>query len=206
MFRFPGTGFSPYFFTSLPCTSTGSNCCPQQLVPSFPAKINDAKNLKKVLERWGRVGIVDAAFKGLQSFAWHSFYNLSLTVLVQLLMNLSPLRRLCIYLLNYGYHSWEKGTKWWGDQATAKIFELSRGRRRFGHLFNECICTCTGVSSSDTFYENFDYKILKPRKPLWWITLADGKGHKANRLVVPPLNISDIPYRTSSNPSVLITN
>ena len=33
--------------------------------------INDVK--KAVLEKWGRVEIVDASFKGLQSFAWHSF-------------------------------------------------------------------------------------------------------------------------------------
>ena len=44
--------------------------------------------MKKVLERWGCVEIVNAALKGLQSFEWHSIYNLSLTVLVQLLTNL----------------------------------------------------------------------------------------------------------------------
>jgi hypothetical protein len=39
--------------------------------------INDIK--KTVIERWGRVEIVDAVFKGLQSFAWHSFYIVLLT-------------------------------------------------------------------------------------------------------------------------------
>ena len=34
---------------------------------------------RKFWKDGGRVEIVDAALKGLQSFAWHSFYNLSLT-------------------------------------------------------------------------------------------------------------------------------
>lgn len=38
-------------------------------------RVNDAK---KVMERWGHVEIVDASFKGLQSFTWHLFYLLSL--------------------------------------------------------------------------------------------------------------------------------
>jgi translocation protein SEC63 len=39
--------------------------------------ISDIK--KTVIERWGRVEIVDAVFKGMQFFAWHSFYIVSLT-------------------------------------------------------------------------------------------------------------------------------
>lgn len=34
----------------------------------------------------------------------------------------------------------------------------------------------------------------KIRKPSWWIVLADDK---SNRVVVPPLKISDIPYSRS---------
>jgi hypothetical protein len=39
--------------------------------------VNDIK--KTVIERWDRVEIVDTVFKGLQSFAWHSFYIVLLT-------------------------------------------------------------------------------------------------------------------------------
>ena len=54
----------------------------------------------------------------------------------------------------------------------------------------------SGVSSKDdTFYETcflFPFiKFHKTRKPSWWIALADDK---TNRLVVPHLKISDIPY------------
>jgi translocation protein SEC63 len=52
-----------------------------------------------------------------------------------------------------------------------------------------------GVSTSVTYiYEtcaHFFILILKTRKPSWWIVLADDK---SNRVVVPPLKISDIPY------------
>lgn len=37
-----------------------------------------ANDVKKALERWGHVEIVDAAFKGLQSFACHPFHILLL--------------------------------------------------------------------------------------------------------------------------------
>ena len=42
--------------------------------------INDVK--KAVLEKWGRVEIVDASFKGLQSFAWHSFSLTSIATVI----------------------------------------------------------------------------------------------------------------------------
>ena len=75
MFRFPGTGFFPHSchaLTSLPCTSIASNCCLWQPVSSFPGRERRPKNndvKKKVLERWGRMEIVDAGSEGLQSFA-----------------------------------------------------------------------------------------------------------------------------------------
>ena len=40
-------------------------------------------------------------------------------------------------------------------------------------------------------YSYFCLPIYKTRKPSWWIVLADDK---SNRVVVPPLKISDIPY------------
>lgn len=48
-----------------------------------------------------------------------------------------------------------------------------------------------GVSTSLRYIFTFCLLIFKTRKPSWWIVLADDK---SNRVVVPPLKISDIPY------------
>ncbi|KAL4241273.1 hypothetical protein ABKN59_000029 [Abortiporus biennis] len=37
------------------------------------------------------------------------------------------------------------------------------------------------------------------RKPSWWIVLADAK---SNRIVVPPMKITDVPYATPSSPEI----
>ena len=66
-----------YLAQALPPTAASEKQFLRSLEEIDDPQSNDVK--KKVLERWGRVEIVDAAFKGLQFFAWHSFYNLSLT-------------------------------------------------------------------------------------------------------------------------------
>ena len=65
-----------YLAQALPPTAAADNQFLRSLEEKSDPKIND---VKKVLEKWGHVEIVDACFKGLQSFAWHSFFILSLT-------------------------------------------------------------------------------------------------------------------------------
>jgi translocation protein SEC63 len=39
-------------------------------------------------------------------------------------------------------------------------------------------------------------KYAQARKPGWWVLLADGK---TNRIIVPPMKISDVPFSDVSN-------
>ena len=94
-----------YLAQALPPTAAADNQFLRSLEEKDDPKIIDVK--KKVMERWGRVEIVDATFKGLAVFRM-AFILYSLANqhwYIQLLAKLSsPHHRLCIYLLSYEYH------------------------------------------------------------------------------------------------------
>ena len=56
-----------YLTQALPPAAVVDNQFLRSLEEKDDLSLNDVK--KKVMERWGRVEIVDATFKGLQSFA-----------------------------------------------------------------------------------------------------------------------------------------
>ena len=176
---------------------------------------NDDLDIKKtVLEKWGRVEIVDACFKGLPSFAKaFILYSLSLTNIGTVIGETVVTPSSIVYLLVKLRISPPGATVEKRElsveetkrlaQATAKEDEQFLSTREDAEGLDASSTNgyahaphWPGVSSSDdTFYKTYFLSLFiifyKTRKPSWWIALADDK---ANRLVVPPLKISDIPY------------
>jgi translocation protein SEC63 len=158
-----------YLAQALPPTAGADKQFLRSLEENDDPRINDAK--KRVMERWGRVEIVDAAFKVIGE----SFVTPSSIVYLLVKLRISPP----------------------GATVTKKelsVEETKRLAQATAKEDEEFLSSREDAEDLDTSSENgFAHAPLWPatRKPSWWIALADDK---ANRLVVPPLKISDIPY------------
>jgi len=161
--------FQTYLAQSLPPTASADNQFLRSLEEKDDPKINEVK--KKVMERWGRVEIVDAAFKVIGE----SVVTPSSIVYLLVKLRISP----------------PGATVEKKELSVEETKRLAQATAKEDEQFLSTREDAEDLDASST--HGFAHAPYWPgtRKPSWWIALADDK---ANRLVVPPLKISDIPY------------
>ncbi|KAF8996806.1 Sec63 Brl domain-containing protein [Cyathus striatus] len=146
-------------------------------IPDFVAELEkkgDSRvpEVKKALEKWGRVEIVDAAFKviGERVVSPSSMINLVVK------LRISPP----------------------GSKVTKKEPDVEEAKRLVKLNDEKDEKFLNGKAEAEPLNDEDAAAALahapywpEERKPSWWVVLAD---EKSSRVVVPPFKVSDIPY------------
>ncbi|KDR74324.1 hypothetical protein GALMADRAFT_70989 [Galerina marginata CBS 339.88] len=154
-----------------------------------------AADVKKALEKWGRVDIVDASFKGvsLVYLMQNSLIPTRSVVIGERIVTPSSIIYLLVKLRISppGAGSEVKEEELTVDEKKKAVQVEEEIDEKFlaSRLdAEELPASVQSQASAATAHAPF---WPGTRKPSWWIVLADDK---SNRVVVPPIKITDVPY------------
>ncbi|KIK01087.1 hypothetical protein K443DRAFT_99264 [Laccaria amethystina LaAM-08-1] len=146
--------------------------------------------VKKAMEKWGRVEMVDASFKGT-SLLSSSFCS---TVIGERVVAPSSIIFLVVKL-RISPPGLSTETKELSVDETKRIVKLNDTK---DEEFLTSRAEAEDISPAGANDNGWAHAPFWPvgRKPSWWVVLGDDK---SNRIVVPPFKITDIPFSNANS-------